>query len=317
MERILKKVIRQEGLSVLSLPAQVREKLEENGAKREEALRWELLLTACPNAAMLASRQEVTPAELNAVIAAAVQTTELHPMRVRKMMGQLLRAAEAKLPPMPISLDKQPRFRGTIEVPEEEKLLEKAYDASDGQPETALTTLQTLSDNGNGHASYCLGKFFREKTVEGVDGPATAQGYFEKAARQGYGPAYGALAEYALQGKKKQLEQAARYFAQPNALVGKNGKEWSKNAAALLDYREHNLTQGKTALRIAVLALVCTLAACVLANLPWLILALLAEAACVLVCIVNLLLRPYASYRTVYGVLAVCWLLGGILSILF
>lgn len=317
MEQILKKIIRQEGISVLSQPEKLREALAAHGAKPEAVLQWTLLLTACPNASALATRQEVTAAELNAVVSAAVQASALHPARVRKMLGQLLRAAEVKLPSGLLSLEKRSHFQGTVEVEQEEELLKSANGETEEKPETALTVLQTLSDNGNGHASYCLGLYFRKHTVEGVDCPAMTHGYFEKAAEQGYGPAFGALADDALHGKKKRLEQAAKYFAQPNALVGQHGKEWSKNAAALLAYRENNRSQGKTALGISLLALLCTLAASVIAVEPWLVPAAVAEAVCVFTCTFNLLLRPYASYRKIYGVLAACWLLGGMLSVIW
>lgn len=316
MEKRLKQILRQDGLPILQEPAQLQARLTELGAAPESALRWGLLLTACPGVASLVSQTEVSPAEVQAVTTAAIQASDLHPMRVRKMIGQLLTAAEVRLPPALLLPAHKKRVRATLELPEEEKLLQKALSVSSSDPEMALNTLQTFSDNGNGLASYCLGVYFRQRDVAGVEKPATERSYFEKAAAQGYGPAYGALADYALHGERKQLDLAARYFAHPTALTGENGKAWSKNAAELLNYREHNLTQGRTALLISLLSLMCITLTGIFSGSPWAIPVALAAAFCVLRCVLSLLAFPYASYRGVYTLLTVCWLLGGILCII-
>ena len=94
-----------------------------------------------------------------------------------------------------------------------------------------------------------------------MDTQQVAQNFFNCAAQQGYGPGYGALADYALNGRRKNLRRAAQYFGYPTSLAGRDGKRWSKNAADLLAYREQNVRSGRQTLLLVVVTLVITLLA--------------------------------------------------------
>lgn len=94
-----------------------------------------------------------------------------------------------------------------------------------------------------------------------MDTQQVAQNLFNCAAQQGYGPGYGALADHALNGRRKNLRRAAQYFGYPTSLAGRDGKRWSKNAADLLAYREQNVRSGRQTLLLVVVTLVITLLA--------------------------------------------------------
>lgn len=138
-----------------------------------------------------------------------------------------------------------------------------------------------------------------------------AQNFFNCAAQQGYGPGYGALADYALNGRRKNLRRAAQYFGYPTSLAGRDGKRWSKNAADLLAYREQNVRSGRQTLLLVVVTLVITLLAgiCSPREFAMAVPALVLELGCGVRCVLGLVMDPYGSYRFVYAALAACWLL--------
>lgn len=177
--------------------------------------------------------------------------------------------------------------------------------------ETALSDLQTLSQAGNAYASYQLGLYYSSHEMEGMDTQQVAQNFFNCAAQQGYGPGYGALADYALNGRRKNLRRAAQYFGYPTSLAGRDGKRWSKNAADLLAYREQNVRSGRQTLLLVVVTLVITLLAgiCSPREFAMAVPALVLELGCGVRCVLGLVMDPYGSYRFVYAALAACWLL--------
>ena len=101
MREILKEVVNEQGLQILQTPAMLRAKLEEKGDDRSDALLWELILTACPSVADVAVQPELSRAEVNTVIGAVTKTTMLSASLVRRMVQQLLDAAQVKLSPVP------------------------------------------------------------------------------------------------------------------------------------------------------------------------------------------------------------------------
>ncbi|MFQ9053007.1 MAG: hypothetical protein ACLR5H_07380 [Oscillospiraceae bacterium] len=101
MREILKEVVNEQGLQILQTPAMLRVKLEEKGDDRSDALLWELILTACPSVADVAVQPELSRAEVNTVIGAVTKTTMLSASLVRRMVQQLLDAAQVKLSPVP------------------------------------------------------------------------------------------------------------------------------------------------------------------------------------------------------------------------
>lgn len=248
MREILKEVVNEQGLQILQTPAMLRAKLEEKGDDRSDALLWELILTACPSVADVAVQPELSRAEVNTVIGAVTKTTMLSASLVRRMVQQLLDAAQVKLSPVPRFLILANGRHGgacSVEDQREGEVLQAALASLETDTETALSDLQTLSQAGNAYASYQLGLYYSSHEMEGMDTQQVAQNFFNCAAQQGYGPGYGALADYALNGRRKNLRRAAQYFGYPTSLAGRDSKRWSKNAADLLAYREQNVRSGR------------------------------------------------------------------------
>ncbi len=259
MREILKEVVNEQGLQILQTPAMLRAKLEEKGDDRSDALLWELILTACPSVADVAVQPELSRAEVNTVIGAVTKTTMLSASLVRRMVQQLLDAAQVKLSPVPrFLIFANGRHGGacSVEDQREGEVLQAALASLETDTETALSDLQTLSQAGNAYASYQLGLYYSSHEMEGMDTQQVAQNLFNCAAQQGYGPGYGALADHALNGRRKNLRRAAQYFGYPTSLAGRDGKRWSKNAADLLAYREQNVRSGRQTLLLVVVTLV-------------------------------------------------------------
>ena len=314
MREILKEVVNEQGLQILQTPAMLRAKLEEKGDDRSDALLRELILTACPSVADVAVQPELSRAEVNTVIGAVTKTTMLSASLVRRMVQQLLDAAQVKLSPVPRFLILANGRHGgacSVEDQREGEVLQAALASLETDTETALSDLQTLSQAGNAYASYQLGLYYSSHEMEGMDTQQVAQNFFNCAAQQGYGPGYGALADYALNGRRKNLRRAAQYFGYPTSLAGRDGKRWSKNAADLLAYREQNVRSGRQTLLLVVVTLVITLLAgiCSPREFAMAVPALVLELGCGVRCVLGLVMDPYGSYRFVYAALAACWLL--------
>ena len=158
MREILKEVVNEQGLQILQTPAMLRAKLEEKGDDRSDALLWELILTACPSVADVAVQPELSRAEVNTVIGAVTKTTMLSASLVRRMVQQLLDAAQVKLSPVPRFLILANGRHGgacSVEDQREGEVLQAALASLETDTETALSDLQTLSQDGNAYASYC------------------------------------------------------------------------------------------------------------------------------------------------------------------
>ncbi len=163
MREILKEVVNEQGLQILQTPAMLRAKLEEKGDDRSDALLWELILTACPSVADVAVQPELSRAEVNTVIGAVTKTTMLSASLVRRMVQQLLDAAQVKLSPVPRFLILANGRHGgacSVEDQREGEVLQAALASLETDTETALSDLQTLSQAGNAYASYQLGLYY-------------------------------------------------------------------------------------------------------------------------------------------------------------
>lgn len=260
------------------------------------------------------AQPELSRAEVNTVIGAVTKTTMLSASLVRRMVQQLLDAAQVKLSPVPRFLILANGRHGgacSVEDQREGEVLQAALASLETDTETALSDLQTLSQAGNAYASYQLGLNYSSHEMEGMDTQQVAQNFFNCAAQQGYGPGYGALADYALNGRRKNLRRAAQYFGYPTSLAGRDGRRWSKNAADLLAYREQNVRSGRQTLLLVVVTLVITLLAgiCSPREFAMAVPALVLELGCGVRCVLGLVMDPYGSYRFVYAALAACWLL--------
>lgn len=230
------------------------------------------------------------------------------------MVQQLLDAAQVKLSPVPRFPDprqRQARRACSVEDQREGEVLQ-ALASLETDTETALSDLQTLSRAGNAYASYQLGLYYSSHEMEGMDTQQVAQNFFNCAAQlRGYGPGYGALADYALNGRRKSSPGGPSILG-IHIPGGPGRQRWSKNAADLLAYREQNVRSGRQFpaaggghagdnaaggyLQSSQFAM----------AVPALVLGLAAGVRCVLQ---GLVMDPYGSYRFVYAALAACWLL--------
>ncbi len=129
----------------------------------------ELILTACPSVADVAVQPELSRAEVNTVIGAVTKTTMLSASLVRRMVQQLLDAAQVKLSPVPRFLIlANGRHDGacSVEDQREGEVLQAALASLETDTETALSDLQTLSQAGNAYASYQLGLYYSSHEME-------------------------------------------------------------------------------------------------------------------------------------------------------
>ena len=95
---------------------------------------------------------ELSRAEVNTVIGAVTKTTMLSASLVRRMVQQLLDAAQVKLSPVPRFLILANGRHGgacSVEDQREGEVLQAALASLETDTETALSDLQTLSPAGN------------------------------------------------------------------------------------------------------------------------------------------------------------------------
>ena len=351
MKKIVQTVIESEGLKVIADPARFRQILIGNGYNVNDAIAMELMLNACPSIAMMLNQKEVSRAEANIMVATAVKNSNLTSESVRRLLGELLNAAGNNLEWQANYLLRIPKQKGgAVEIENEAEVLDRAVavlnknmkpgrsNESDGENtelEVAISALEKLSENGNGYASYYLGQYYKfmsdtqktKGTTEGSDaeGEALVQkqfanravSFYHRSASQGYGPAYGALAAYEMSPDgDKNMARAAAYFENPTALAGRNGRQWSKNAARLLSYREENAQKGNFTITMLIIALVLSVAVAVVATTGGTIGAIVTAVFAAIGLVVCFLLKkfmPYFSYRGIYIAMMACWLLTTVL----
>lgn len=215
MREILKEVVNEQGLQILQTPAMLRAKLEEKGDDRSDALLWELILTACPSVADVAVQPELSRAEVNTVIGAVTKTTMLSASLVRRMVQQLLDAAQVKLSPVPrflilangrhggaCSVEDQPGGRGPAGG---------SCVAGDGHGNGA----QRPADPVPGRERLCqlpAGPVLQQPRDGGDGYPAGGAELLQLRRAAGLWPGYGALADYALNGAAKESSPGGPVF---------------------------------------------------------------------------------------------------------
>ena len=311
MNRVLQQVIAQDGISVLQDAARLRERVIELGGNRQDAITLELMLTACPSIAPALSQGDLPQSEVNVLISSVVPTAGLSVSSVRRVLGALITASGNKLSGhapflLPILRKKQGELSllGEMEDPVLRSALEQINSGAD--PAQPLSDLERLSQAGNAYASYQLGNYYHPQDRK--NGTDLGRPYYQLAADLGYGPAYGALADYDINGKKKNLRRAAAYFEHPTALAGRDGRNWSANAANLLRYRSENLGRCRQALILSGLGLLFSFFVVSL-DLLWGFFAVLLALGALGATLYSMLAAPYHSHRSTYLLLLICWLL--------
>lgn len=312
MKKELTSILESEGIQILAQPELLRQRLLEMGCGARDAITLELILKSCPAVGASLVQGGLSKGEVQALISGIVRETGLSSAVARRMMGALLCAAHIQKDWYPVFL--LPELRRTEplaspEVLEEDRLLEKAKEAvrSGNNMDLWVSDMVKLSEGGNGRASYLLACYYGSVNGDHVeDFPKT---YFERAAQQGYGPAYGALASLHMNGRKRNLKKAASYFAHPAALAGKEGRTWADNAADLMRYRQENLERGKRTLSLLGLSIVLTACAISFFGGWMMILALVIQGLGFCWELLAPRLLPYYSHRYAHYGLMASWAL--------
>lgn len=311
MNRALQQVIAQDGISILEDVARLREHILALGGNPKEAIALELILTACPSIAPTLSQGNLSQSEVNVLISSVVRTTGFSVSTVRRILGALITASGNQLSGhatflLPILRKKRGEISLLGEL--EDSVLRSALEQinSGADPAQPLSDLERLSKAGNAYASYQLGNYYYPQDRQ--NGTELGRPYYQLAADLGYGPAYGALADYDINGQKKNLHRAAVYFEHPTALAGQDGRNWSANAAKLLRYRSENQMRCRQTLLLSALGVLFSLFVISLEmffGLATLLLSLSALGST----LYSMLASPYHSHKSAYLLLLTCWLL--------
>ena len=310
MKRVLQQVIAEDGIQILSDPPRLRARMTELGAKTQDAITVELILDSCPSIAPALSQGMLPQAEVNVLVSSAVRTSGLSTGTVRRMLGALVTSSGSKLSGQPKflhSILNRSNRPVAIVGEDEDRILNHALQQlkTEADPAQWLSDLDRLAQAGNAYASYKLGDYYYPQDRK--NGTALGRPYYQTAADLGYGPAYGALADYDIHGPKKNLRRAAEYFEHPTALAGADGRNWSVNSANLLRYRSENLQRCRQAMILSVLALLFSCFAVWLNLLLGLASVLLAVGALGST-LYSMLAAPYHSHRIAYYLTLLCWL---------
>lgn len=260
MENKLKKIIEENGLDILNHPDQLCGSMQEKGISDKNVCTMMLILKCCPGAVTTLSQGEVSMIEANALLRAAVVNTGLSTAAVRKVLGALLHACGVKTN-WELHLAIRDRYINKQVMPsvsQEAAASELAQQLKQADKDSAVfSDLHNLAVAGNVQAAYALGKYYKEQ--DNKDGGNTGEQYFAMAAKLGYGPAEGALADYALRRRHKFMWKIAQRFRQPAALSGQDGREWAPLSRKLLNYRRENTDRIQATLVNQILVLILTL----------------------------------------------------------
>jgi len=242
MEKELKSIFQQRGKAILSDPDTLMRMLTEQGCNQTQVMTLGLLLKSCPAAARILQQEKVTEAESNVLVSSAVNQTGLSVIAARRILNTVMSAADIKSAwrPRLMIYETTAEKEFTALTPDEAANLEKLEQALQAEEVSSATIhdLDVLSQKGSIRASYLLGEYFRKMDVE--NGTIAGQQYYQRAARMGYGPANGALADYMIRSNRKNMAKAAACFEDPTSITGHDGREWRTLAERLLSYREDN-----------------------------------------------------------------------------
>lgn len=317
MEKELKQIVENCGKEVFQNADQLMQLMQQAGCAEKNILIAGLILKACPSVGNILQQGKVTQSETNVLLSTVVTATGLSGYTVRMYIGAFLRACgvQGMWNPRLMVYDAQSNARLRPMTVEEDETVEDLMKrlAEDEERAAVIHDLDVLSKGGNVRASYELGKFYKD--IDEKFHTEKGKVFFQRAAKQGYGPANGALAHYAACGERKDLAKAAKFFENPTSISGSDGREWSALSEQLLKYLEENSLRVGKVLTLQIWSLVATVAALILAATQftvWGILAVLVQLAGLGWTLFSKFVRPFNSCRLAcYGVV-----LGWILLIL-
>lgn len=309
----LKKIIDTFGSDALYYPDDLAKAMQEAGIAEKEILSVMLVLKCCPAVARLLSQGEVSEVEASALLEAVVRKTGLTVGAARQTLSKLMIASGIKLPWLPpLILCNRVNAKGVCmsdDLDEEAEELVEQLEDGDSSAEL-LSTLDELARGGSAKAAYALGLYYRDEDLE--EDTEIGRPYFEMAANLGYGPAYGALADYQMHGGKKSIWKAVAYFHRPTAISGTDGRKWRELSEDLLEYRQENEKRINGTLKIQGIVLVLTLLTVILLGIEpgfWRTIAVGLQGFGLLWSLMCRFVKPYHSMSIPSSLMMVSWLI--------
>lgn len=306
----MKKIIEAQGKAILETPDALETSMRESGCSEREIHSVLLILKCCPSVTEALGQEELSASEAEVLVRTVVLRTGLSADATRNTLGTLLRACGQKTSwgPRPAIRDGLTPVRSVPVSTEEVENIESLLARIEEDPNSAAvySDLNNLAREGNVQAAYALGSYF--KKADNRLGTEAGLPYFKTAAAMGYGPANGAIADYILRRKHKNMGKIAANLKVPTVFCGKDGREWADISERMLVYRQENLNRLNRALWFQLAMLLFTIAVAQLGSSGWGTAAILAQGACFLWILISRLCRPYASARIAIGATALSWL---------
>lgn len=317
MDKELKLIVEANGKEIFTDAELLMQQMRQAGCSEKKVMTAGLILKSCPAVGRVLAQEQVTQADVGVLMSTTLANTGLSAYSVRLYLSAFLNACGVRdlWVPYMMTYEPQPTVSLSPMIPQENETVEElsARLSEDQDRSDAIHDLDALSQSGNIRASYALGTFY--KKIDETYHTENGKHYFERAARQGYGPANGALADYAVCGKRKDIRKAAKYFENPTTLSGADGRSWTKLSEQLLDYREENALRSKLVLRLEILMLVLTVAAIVLMEFPinvWNVFCILIQIGNLGWTVISRWFNPYQSNRYMCYCLILSWILLGL-----
>lgn len=313
MGKRLNEVIRETGPGILDTPEVLCEKMTQTGYSERDILSVMLILKCCPSVSVLLKERCPDEIEADALVRAAVMKTGLNIMSARRALGILLHGCGYHVvlkPQLGIRewwIDRKMLLQL---FPEEnvDALWEKLQ--VDLENADSVRELHNRATAGDAAAAYAMGEHLRatdriQKTRKGLM-------YYDLAARLGYAPANGAVADYLVRQEKPNFAAADARLAHPTALFGKDGRKWAPVTEIVLQYRKENLKRHRKTLTIqCVLMVLCVLLLACLSGQTglWINAAAMLQVAGILWTVGVMLLRPCTSCTGAIALTMLSWLL--------
>lgn len=318
MNQALSQVVQSNGISILDRPDSLKEAMIAVGSPAADAVSFEFLLTSCPSISNVLQHTDVPQELVDSLVNAAVQSTGMSMYKVRQLLTDLFSACGSNMTWQgKFSLDSpgakfhsQKSYQNIVidkeEVDQMASLLSDLV--KDINTEEALSVLEKMGDQGNAYANYKLGEYYYSKN------PWNARTFFLKAATQGYGPAYGALADIEAN-KLGKFKKASDYYKHAGALSGNDGRKWMRNSDDLLSYREENIKNCKPIIALSVLGIILSILTIIMHSAFFGAIMLIASVFCFVRTVFIASKENYSSHELTFLVLCGCLIISMIVSI--
>lgn len=309
----LKDAFAETGPRILELPDLLSERMKEAGYSKRDILSVMLVLKCCPSVSTLLNQRQPDELEVNAMIRSAVMRTGLNVQSARRALGIILRACGYPMTYRP-RLSLRELFVDWKILPEVQNELGDLFTMleeldADPQQSELYSKLHNQAEAGNAIAAYKMGMLL--KPADRKNNTSHGLRYFRRAARLGYAPANGAIADYLVHGSKPRFVRAADHLSNPAALCGSDGRQWIPVAEEVLKYRKENLKRHRSTLIAQCMLLLGILMIVLVTAQPdaWLRYAVAVQLAGVTWTLLSMSFRPCTSCVGASLSMMVSWLL--------